>query len=50
VGSILCMDKQNNKGLPKKQQDIEKKLSLTMRDLTKVMNELFIIKNDLGRL
>jgi len=50
VGSILCMDKQHSKELTQKQEDIEKKLSLTMRDLTKVMNELFIIKNDLGRL
>ena len=44
------MDKQDIKSKNDKVIELQEQMQLTLKDMTKVMNDLFLIKNKLGRL
>ena len=44
------MDKQDSKSHNDKVIELQKQMQLTLQDMTRVMNDLFLIKNKLGRL
>jgi hypothetical protein len=44
------MDKQDIKSKNDKVIELQKQIQLTLKDMTQVMNKLFLIKNKLGRL
>jgi hypothetical protein len=44
------MDKQDIKSKNDKVIELQTQIQLTLKDMTQVMNKLFLIKNKLGRL
>jgi len=44
------MDKQDSKSHNDEVIELQKQMQLTLQDMTRVMNDLFLIKNKLGRL
>ena len=44
------MDKQDSKSHNDKVIELQKQMQITLQDMTRVMNDLFLIKNKLGRL